>query len=518
MLIKPIKICFSFFNNKYSILALFFACLFYSSFAQKENNQWIISNNYPTTCSFIDFNSGLASVDSVNTDMGLFLTNASICDTSGQLLFYTNGHVVYNRNHDSLMNTSGINPGWATTYYEPYGMGIPQGAFIIPRPGHYGQYYLFYESAEFVLLDSVTTGSPINLGYSLIDMSLDNGLGGIVAGYKNLIAINDTLVSGRITGVKHANGRDWWIIKHHYDDDLYYTLLVTPDAIIGPFSQHIGRPHLYEGHIMQSCFSQQGDKFIMVLTENLDSMQTVVDLFDFDRCNGFLSNAREIEIPDTNLVAIGCSFSPSGRWLYVNTNKDIYQYDTWSIGNINNSRFVVATWDTAVNASYKFYHQLLGPDGKTYVTNWTSATYLHVITNPDSQGIACNVVQGALQLPVFNSKEMPNATNYSLGPVTGSVCDSLTSVGEMISHDIQLQISPNPSNGQFSITYGLVKNKDGELKICNILGELVYKQDLPQWSSLQRIILKNVKSGIYFINITSGGNTVTEKILVNKSN
>lgn len=491
--------------------------LFFSSnfaFAQKENNQWIVSNNYPTTCSFIDFNSGLPLIDSVNTDMGFFLTNASICDTSGQLLFYTNGHVVYNRNHDSLMNTSGINPGWATTQYEPYGMGIPQGAFIIPRPGHYGQYLLFYESAEFVILDSVTTGLPINLGYSHIDISLDNGLGGIVPGFKNLIAINDTLVSGRITGAKHANGRDWWIIKHHYDDDKYYTLLVTPDTIMGPFSQHIGRHHLYEGHIMQSCFSKQGDKFIMVLTQNLDSMQTIVDLFDFDRCTGILSNNRFIEIPDTVFVSIGCSFSPNGRWLYVNTNKDIYQFDTWSIGNINNSRLVVATWDTSTNASYKFYHQLIAPDGKIYVTNWTSATYLHAITNPDAQGSACNVIQGALQLPVFNSKEMPNAANYSLGPVTGSVCDSLTSVGEINAHNFQLKISPNPSKGQFAISYGLPPNKEGKLEIHNTLGELVYKQRLPQWSSLQNINIPNLQAGFYFLSIISSDQKSTAKIIV----
>ncbi|MBL0340606.1 MAG: hypothetical protein IPP71_06630 [Bacteroidetes bacterium] len=75
---------------------------------------------------------------------------------------------------------------------------------------------------------------------------LDGGLGGIVVGTKNVNAINDTLVYGRITGVKHANGRDWWILVHHYNDDEYYSILVTPTGILGPYTQNIGRFHLFE--------------------------------------------------------------------------------------------------------------------------------------------------------------------------------------------------------------------------------------------------------------------------------
>ena len=205
-------------SNKISIKNAYFfsTCLFIINlssitlFAQKENNQWIIGTyGPPTKHTLVDFNNITPAVDSVYSSLFFFLTNASICDSSGQLLFYTNGHVVYNRIHDSLFNTTGINPGWATNYYEPYGMGIPQGAFIIPRPEFYSQYLLFYESAENVTLDSVPGTSPINLAYSIIDMNLDGGLGGIIPGNKNLIAVNDTLVYGRITGVKHANGRDW---------------------------------------------------------------------------------------------------------------------------------------------------------------------------------------------------------------------------------------------------------------------------------------------------------------------
>ncbi len=483
--------------------------------AQKANNQWMIGWEFPTDHSLLDFNTISPISNLQSSGLAFFLTNASICDTSGQLLFYTNGHVIYNRNHDSLFNTSGINPGWATNYYEPYGMGIPQGAFVIPKPGNSGQYLLFYESAEIVVLDSVTGTSPINLSYSLIDMGLDRGLGGIVVGTKNVNAINDTFVYGRITGVKHANGRDWWILVHHYNDDEYYSILVTPTGILGPYTQNIGRFHLFERLVMQSCFSPQGDQFVIGLTVNKQTLENVVDLFDFDRCSGLLSNHREIEIPDTVLLSSGCSFSPSGRWLYVSTNKNIYQYDTWDT-NINATRSIVSTWDTTQLPHRTYYHHLLAPDGKIYVTNWFSADFLHVINEPDLQGVACDVVHEQVQLDALNTFMMPNAANYNLGAVTGSICDSLTSINE-IDHNFMFSLSPNPNNGNFIISYFLPQNKNGRLEVYDLNGKLIYHLHLPQWSSYQDIQLPNeIASGIYNCRMSSMNHTINIKLVLVK--
>ena len=112
--------------------------------AQKANNQWMIGWEFPTDHSLLDFNTISPISNLQSSCLAFFLTNASICDTSGQLLFYTNGHVIYNRNHDSLFNTSGINPGWATNYYEPYGMGIPQGAVSYTHLDVYKRQNLWY--------------------------------------------------------------------------------------------------------------------------------------------------------------------------------------------------------------------------------------------------------------------------------------------------------------------------------------------------------------------------------------
>ena len=178
----------------------------------------------------LDFNSGTVDTFSLFRDMNFFLTNASICDTNGHLLFYTNGNYVANRNHDFMFNTTGFNPGDFTNENYPFGLGSEQGALIIPKPGNSDLYYIFHESADWIIHNSQSWELPLNLSYSLVDMTLDSGRGGITNS-KNVHIINDTLPIGRVTACKHGNGRDWWLIVHPYCTDFYYKLLVTPAKV-----------------------------------------------------------------------------------------------------------------------------------------------------------------------------------------------------------------------------------------------------------------------------------------------
>src|SRR6476620_2713060 len=97
---------------------------------------------------------------------------------------------------------------------------------------------MFHESAEYFVFQSQNDAQPLELRYSIVDMSLDTGLGGISD--KKIVVLQDTLVWGFLTACKHANGRDWWVIAHQYYSNRYYKLLITPVGIEGPFIQDIG--------------------------------------------------------------------------------------------------------------------------------------------------------------------------------------------------------------------------------------------------------------------------------------
>ncbi|MEO6168961.1 MAG: hypothetical protein ABIO46_04325, partial [Chitinophagales bacterium] len=109
-------------------------------YAQNRDNIWMLAyyaGPAPYFSCGINFNSGVADTFTVEEKkMLMYFTNASICDTLGQLLFYTNGLYIANRNHDTLFNSHLFNDGALTDFYVPEGMGIPQGAIILPRPEH----------------------------------------------------------------------------------------------------------------------------------------------------------------------------------------------------------------------------------------------------------------------------------------------------------------------------------------------------------------------------------------------
>ncbi|MBK8845439.1 MAG: hypothetical protein IPO27_02330 [Bacteroidetes bacterium] len=92
-----------------------------------------------------------------------------------------------------------------------------------------------------------------------------------------------------------------------------------------------------------------------------------------------------------------------------------------------------------------FYMQLLAADNKLYVITQAYYKAMNVINQPDSLGLACDVQQHGLPLLKLNQRSCPNWANYDLGPVLGSVCDSL-GLGVTPTAVLQdLRISPNPA-------------------------------------------------------------------------
>ncbi|MEO5673796.1 MAG: T9SS type A sorting domain-containing protein [Chitinophagales bacterium] len=431
--------------------------------------------------------------------MGFFLTDAGICDTLGNLLFYTNGITIENANHDTLFDSEGFNPGWATDYYDNgvLGLGMYGGAIIIPRPNYPLQYYLFHESAEIFLMPFGSDVNPLDLRYSLVDMSLDNGLGGIVSGKKKVVIINDTLQYGRIAACKHANGRDWWMIVHQYFNDRYYKLLITPDSIYGPFEQEIGFKVSYYDDVGNAIFSPDGSKY--VLMENRDS----IDIFDFDRCTGELSNEVFIHVPDME-VTTGCTISESGRFLYVGTYAHIFQYDLWS-NDVPNSGMIIAEYQDTVSGLDRWFAGMQrGSDNRIYVSTWSGIHWMHYIKYPDSLGVACDVVQSGLDLPSYNASTVPNFPNYDLGSLQGSPCDTLTtSQSSLINDNFEIRLSPNPASSTINIEYKT--DQVLQMKLVDITGKqrmqiklypyfrnrLAHVEDLPEGIYLAVFILNN---------------------------
>ena len=140
-------------NFRYN-LTLILLLLVTSAYNQHPFEQkWVLSCSpatrfEPAKCDVLDFKKEGLSVfrtDSIDQRAGVFRSNASICDSAGNLLLVTNGQVVSDHNifiipnGDTLANTKS---------FAMYTDGFPffNGAMILPCPGDANSYYVLLQS------------------------------------------------------------------------------------------------------------------------------------------------------------------------------------------------------------------------------------------------------------------------------------------------------------------------------------------------------------------------------------
>lgn len=450
----------------------------------------------------IDFYTGTANAYfEPNRTMELCATVLSATDSLGQLLFYSNGAWIANKNHQLMLNGDSLNPSYYTNTRYILGLNLINSHIYVKMPGSNSLYYLFHQTFD-VSMPPWTT----KCYYSIIDMSADSGNGAVIL--KNNILLSDTL-GIQMSACKHANGRDWWIILPEAYHPGYYIYLLTPDGISFSSKQTIGNRFIFKAG--QATFSKDGSLYAMY-----DSMNDL-EVFDFDRCTGTFSNPRYVAINDS-MNATGVTISPNNRFIYGSSGLYLYQFDLQNLQNYQ----TIAVWDSfydPIGPLFKtlFFTQELMPDNKVYITTGNGTRYLHVIDYPDSLGLACTVRQHGFQLPTINFNSTPYYPNVFLGPVVGSICDSLTvGITENKVQSASLRLNPNPATQQVWVNYNFPNNKDGWLEIYDTMGKLVLKRRL-YWSTTQLLVyLNEIKcSGVFVARVyDDGGMFVSSERLV----
>jgi hypothetical protein len=434
---------------------------------------------------------------------------ASIADENGNLLFYVGcdttliflgGHV-YNKNHDQMPSGSGLITGdWN------------HEMIIVPVPGETGKYYLFH---------TAITSGYLGIYYSMVDMSLDSGNGDVTQANINLT--QQSVLDG-VGAVRHANGRDWWLIyamNHNgTPENEFYLYLITPAGISSPNAINMGGNFITNaGDIV---FSNDGEKMLFTTITGL------IEVMDFDRCNGTFSNVEivEPESPSTRAIASG-EFSPDKNLIYISSNdytSYIYQYDLRA-NPINSSLDTIAEFSILHNSSGMLR---LAPDNKIYLSNartnqttfffpYPDSIYdqynmnVSVISSPDSIGAACNFQPYSFYLGGKRTYfGLPNNPNYELGPVQGSVCDSLISVTEFTEQK-GFSIFPNPFYNKISLHSFHPGSENAIIEIENDLGEIIYSREIILID--QAIDLSFLAKGVYFLRL-SGNNFSAVRRLV----
>jgi hypothetical protein len=337
--------------------------------------------------------------------------SVSMCDSVGNHQFYSSGVRFKNFLHQEMDG--------GPFYLATSSFNAPQQAIGLPIGGQVGRYYFIQDSTDFFINEGLPYIGALRLWYSVIDMTSNSGLGRIDPVRVHVLH-NDTLTPGKITAVKHGNGRDWWILKGGYGQSgLVYKILALQDTV---YLHDVQLAFVHEQlSAGQALFSPGGDKYVITMSYQLN-MPGGFFVYDFDRCSGYVS-VDTFKMYSGGYI-LGAAFSPDGRFLYISANDTLFQYD-FHASDLLGSETVVAVYDPmAAPGHTNFYRSMMGPDGKIYWATPGGTKYLNVIEDPHEKGLSCNVRQ-ALYMGAFMSSTQANYPNYRLGPLDGSPCDTL---------------------------------------------------------------------------------------------
>lgn len=100
----------------------------------------------------------------------------------------------------------------------------------------------------------------------------------------------------------------------------------------------------------------------------------------------------------------------------------------------------------------------------------------------------------------------------AIWPILG--CSSITGLTENELSNF-FQVVPNPSNGVFTLVSTL-SNLSYDVIVTNSLGQVIMTKKGINGAAVNELNLTEYNNGVYFVNITSGNNTITKKLILNK--
>ena len=425
-----------FFMKNLFIYVLFFVSIL--GFSQAEASHWYFGEGAGLIFDLSNdtVSATTAAENTINTSEGC----SSIADFNGNLLFYTDGRNVWDKNHNIMPNanyltgngllgdpsstSSGLivpKPGNPDQYYvftvdEPH----HQNAFAFPNQGPADQSgnslpnYTFSNGGNAGAVPEADDGFNNGLAYSLVDLSLNGGNGDVVPSEKNiqLITYDPTdqgqasyKCSEKITAVEHADGASYWVLTHFMDK--FYAFRIDNSGVntspqetqIAPLINYTGYRRNGIGYMKAS---PDGTKIAVAHRQNGNTEgQTAnatgsVWIYDFDNSSGTLSNPSNL-LPNSG--PYGLEFSPDSSKLYVSNDSSVIQFDLFSPSPSNSLAFIHTNSFNPLQNRVPFIGALqLGPDGRIYIANTDDYNSLDVINEPNEVGVNSDYVQNGLAL------------------------------------------------------------------------------------------------------------------------
>lgn len=323
----------------------------------QRSNQWYFGEQ-----AGIEFTNGPIAILDGNRQMAEEGC-ATVSDVNGDLLFYTNGYTIWNRDHEVMMNGDSIGGD----------RNSAQNSLIMPFAGDNTMFYVF-------TTDEVYGTGEYALRYTIVDMKKDEARGAVVSteriggtfDVKNLKLMDHA--TERLTG-SGFTGSDL-IVTHEFGNNTFRTYRTGATGLTGPIYTPIGSVHAFETELNATGYmkiSPTNNQIAVNLPGTGD-----VEILDFEM--GVVDRPRLINTEENGLY--GLEFSGSGSKLYVSTPEKLIQYDLDSLNSEDPVRDIAATKFDEYTGGTDYGALQIGPNGIIYLAVDNSST-IGTINSPD---------------------------------------------------------------------------------------------------------------------------------------
>jgi hypothetical protein len=371
---------------------------------------------------------------------------------------------------------------------------------------------LIMKTIIYIIHQRIVQGWPDEFSrvhYSKVDMSANNGKGKLIEA--NIQVMLDSVYLGEMAAVRHANGKDWWIVAPEDSTNVYNFLLLDSTGVHKHHDQVLGQKVGYYGTGSGQCkFSPDGKWFA-----RWNQKQQLL-IGDFNRESGRVENSKQYFPIDTANYG-GLEFSPNSRFLYFTNITELFQLDL-SEQDLLGSMELVAEYDGFIDFLPLYFGRLqLTPDCRIFINGPGGHRFWHIIEHPNEKGMACLVRQHALALPTYTFNTMPYFPNFNLGPVgdEGYPCDSTRVSANSEVYPILENtgwLYPNPASKTLQIKPGLFV-KPVHIRIFDTQGQLQFEK--AGFESNSSLDISMLPSGLYFFMVNDEkGRSWTERLVV----
>jgi gliding motility-associated-like protein len=360
--------------------------------SNKRTNFWYFNDS-----NGLNFNSGAPVENFSGMAHSHHGGTSTMCDTNGNLLFYSTGKRVWNKNHLLMEGGFGGNDFYPGT----------QGALCMPKPGSDSIFYIFTSRY-------IDTENP--QFYFTLNINDNNGNGKVID--------IDTLLSGwdasqQLTAVYHPNKQDYWVLTRKYREHKYAAYFVNEtgvnsEPVISTAPVRNESNMLNRGYMKVSY----NKKYLITCFYGYSWQDSRVEICKFDNETGnidFLYSFRLIDIllGGVHYFTNNCEFSPCSKYMYLagyqsqESISHIYQF------NMEYIEDSVLFKQSAIKVGEgQGMNIQLASDGKIYcfakegLNASDSNNYVGVIHNPEKFGTDCNYQPDVFKLN-FGSVRYP---------------------------------------------------------------------------------------------------------------